>query len=139
MNCGSLCLVLCTVARLGGQFAGRATPLSAHVVRLHSHQDIVQGLPRVLCSFDSRCRHLGCRSGSILDIVRALGPPELLVGEDDSESCEGQTENSDDQAGDPVLDLDRGHGDGVGIAAQGREMGERNSGWVGSLRFGLMA
>jgi hypothetical protein len=71
---------------------------------------------------------LGCR---ILDIDRPLRLPELLVGEDDPESREGQTENADDQGGDPVFALDRGHGDGVGMAAQDWEVSERILGWNG--------
>jgi hypothetical protein len=96
--------------------------VSARAGRLRSHLEIVQGLPSALCSFHSYCCHLDCLSASGLDINRALRPPELLVGEDDSESHEGQTKEADDQGGDPVLALDRRHGDGVEAVVQGCEM-----------------
>jgi hypothetical protein len=85
-------------------------------IRLHFHHEIVQGLPRVLCSFEGYCCHLDCLGASGLNIVRALRPPELLVGEDDSDCCESQTKDADDQCGDPVLALDRRHSDGAGVS-----------------------
>jgi hypothetical protein len=76
-------------------------------IRLSLQHTTTQNLPWILCQLDAHCclaRHSAPRFSGF-DIIRALRPPELLVGEEDSESRKEEAKDADYQGGDPVLVL----------------------------------